>query len=68
MLLSDSIKQAELLLHQVESAAKLIGLHINEMKTEYMIFNQDSGEVKSLGNNKLKCVDDFVYLGSWINS
>ena len=68
MLLSDSIKQAELLLHQVESAAKLIGLHINEMKTEYMIFNQDSREVKSLGNNKLKCVDDFVYLGSWINS
>ena len=67
-LLSDSIEQAELLLHQVENAAKLISLHINEMKTDYMIFNQDSGEMKSLSNNKLKCVDDFVYLGSWINS
>ena len=67
-LLSDSIEQAELLLHQVENAAKLISLHINEMKTDYMIFNQDSGEMKSLGNNKLKCVDDFIYLGSWINS
>ena len=67
-LLSDSIEQAELLLHQVESAAKLIGLHINEMKTEYMIFNQDGGEIKSLDEHKLKCVDDFVYFGSRINS
>ena len=45
-LLSDSIEQAELLLHQVESAAKLIGLHINETKTEYMVFNHDSGDMK----------------------
>ena len=67
-LLSDSIEKAELLLHQVESAAKLIGLHINETKTEYMIFNKDGGEMKSLDDHKLKCVDDFVYLGSWINS
>ena len=54
-------------MYQVESAVKLIGLHIYETKTEYMIFNQDGGEVKSLDNHKLKCVDDFVYLGSWIN-
>ena len=67
-LLSHLIEQIELLLHQVESAAKLIGLHINETKTEYMIFNQDGGEMKSLDDHKLKCVDDFVYLGSWINS
>ena len=33
-----------------------------------MIFNQDGGEMKSLDDHKLKCVDDFVYLGSWINS
>ena len=45
-LLSDSIEQAELLLHQVESAAKLIGLHINETKTEYMVFSHDSGDMK----------------------
>ena len=67
-LLSDSIEQAQLLLHQVESAAKVISLHINEMKSEYMIFNQDGEEIKSLNDHKLKCVDDFVYLGSWINS
>ena len=67
-LLSHLIEQIELLLHQVESAAKLIGLHINETKTEYMIFNKDGGEMKSLDDHKLKCVDDFVYLGSWINS
>ena len=67
-LFSDSIEQAEPLLHQVESAAKVISLHINEMKSEYMIFNQDGEEIKSLNDHKLKCVDDFVYLGSWINS
>ena len=67
-LFSDSIEQAELLLHQVESAAKLIGLDINETKTEYMIFSQDGGEIKPLGDHKIKGVDDFVYLGSWINS
>ena len=52
-LLSDSIEQAEHLLHQVESAAKLIGLHINETKTEYMTFNRDGGEIKSLDDHKL---------------
>ena len=67
-LLSHSIEQEELLLHLVESAAKLIGLHVNETKTEYMIFNQDGGEIKPLDEHKLKCVDYFVYLGSWINS
>ena len=40
----------------------------NETKTEYMIFNQDGEEIKSLGDYKLTFVDDFVYLGSWINS
>ena len=33
-----------------------------------MIFNQNGGEIKSLDEHKLKCVDDFVYLGSKINS
>ena len=64
VLLSDSIEQAEILLHQVESSAKLIGLHVNETKTEYMLFNQDGGEINSLDGHKLRCVDDFVYLGS----
>ena len=67
-LLSDSIEQAEIVLHQVESAGKLIGLHINERKTEYIIFNQDGAEIKSPDDHKLNCVDDFEYIGSWINS
>ena len=33
-----------------------------------MIFNQDGEEIKSLGDYKLTFVDDFVYLGPWINS
>ena len=40
-LLSDSVDKAEKLLHNVEMAAKLIGLHINEKKTQYMTFNQN---------------------------
>lgn len=67
-LLSNTIEQAQLLLREVENAAKLIGLQINEKKTEYMIFNQVQAELKSSSNWKLNCVNDFLYLGSWINS
>ena len=67
-LLSDSIEKAELLLHRVEEAAKQIGLHINEDKTEFMAFNQPHAELQTTEEKPLKCTDDFVYLGSWIKS
>ena len=33
-----------------------------------MLYNQPVGDLVSLGENKLKQVDNFKYLGSWIQS
>ena len=67
-LLSDSIDKAEKLLHNVEMAAKLIGLHINEKKTQYMTFNQNPSKLTTINKKCIKLTNDFPYLGSWIYS
>ena len=67
-LLSDSVDKAEKLLHTVEMAAKLIGLHINEKKTQYMTFNQNSSNFTTINKKCIKPTNDFLYLGSWIYS
>lgn len=67
-LISDTIEKAQLLLLRVETAAELVGLHVNVTKTEYMMYNQDESDIVTLTGESLKCVDDFKYLGSWINS
>ena len=45
-----------------------MGLHVNYKKTEYKLYNQPIGDLVTLGGNKLKQVDNFKYLGSWIQS
>ena len=45
-----------------------MGLHVNYKKTEYMLYNQPVGDLVTLGGNKLKQLDNFKYLGSWIQS
>ena len=45
-----------------------MGLHVNYKKTEYMLYNQPVGDLVTLGGNKLKQVDNFTHLGSWIQS
>ena len=65
-LLSNSLVDAQLLLNRVEQAAKEVGLHINATKTEFMTYNVD-GVLNTLDNKQLKNVDDFQYLGSWID-
>ena len=67
-LLSDTTAQAEKLLHQVQTAAKQIGLHVNNDKTEFILFNQEQQQIKTVDNKNLKRVDDFLYLGAWIYS
>ena len=67
-LLSNTLKQAQELLTRVENAAKQIGLHVNNTKTEYMLFNQDAGAITTVEGHTLKQVDDFQYLGSWIDT
>ena len=66
-LTSDTIEQAEKLLHSLEHAAKQIGLHINAKKTEFMSY-QEEGQINSLNGNEIKHVDNFTYLGSNIQS
>ena len=67
-LLSNSLEQAQELLTRLENAAKQIGLHINNSKTEYMLFNQDEGDLKALDGDVLNQVEDFQYLGAWLNT
>ena len=67
-LISDYLEEAQLLLLRLEVAAKTVGLHVNYKKTEYMLYNQPVGDLVTLGGNKLKQVDNFKYLGSWIQS
>ena len=67
-LLSDTLAQAQELLGKLEAAAYEVGLVMNERKTEYMCFNQTGSNLKSHTGKELKEVDDFLYLGSWVNT
>jgi len=67
-LLSDTVEKAQLLLTQVEKVAAMIGLHINEKKTEYMAYKYGEVKLKSILGTIFKAVTDFKYLGSWIDS
>lgn len=69
-LVSDTLAEAQTLLGRLETAASDVGLIMNEKKTEYMSFNQPGSHLslKSLAGKELKKVDDFKYLGSWINT
>jgi len=51
----------------VETAASEIGLHMNAGKTEYIGYNQQ-GVISSKNNEAIKSANEFVYLGSNIQS
>ena len=55
---------------RVESAAASVGLHINEGKTKVMTLNMEdrSSDLQSRSGEAIEKVDDFIYLGSWIES
>jgi hypothetical protein len=67
-LISDTIEKAQRLLHDLETAASDIGLHVNDLKTEFMLINIDDPEpaITTLDGKALKQVQDFKYLGSYI--
>ena len=52
----------------MEIAGEAIGLHVNWKKTEYMLYNQADTDLITPEGKKLKQVEDFKYLGSWIES
>ena len=67
-LLSDTIQQAQKLLHDLENAAHLVGLSLNAAKTEFMTINIDPADatINSLNDSPIAHVDDFKYLGSYV--
>ena len=67
--LSDNIEDATTLLQCIEESAKIIGLHINEKKTEYMSYNiPENSNITTTNGQCLSKVDDFTYLGSHLAS
>ena len=67
VLLANTPAQAESLLHNLEQAARSIGIYVDSYKTEFMCFNQD-GAISSLNGQNLKFVDQFIELGNNISS
>ena len=57
------------MLTRVEKSAKRVGLSMNTGKTKYMSYNTiQQFEIKAIDGSNLKRVDDFKYLGAWIDS
>jgi exonuclease III len=66
-LMSDTITEAQSLLHSLETAAGDIGLYVNAGKTEFISYNQ-AGSINTINGKALKSVNSFTYLGSNISS
>ena len=67
-LLSDQVNIVEILLQSLETAAHKVGLTQNSTKTECMLLNEESTgtEIHTLNGTCLNTVDNFKYLGSYI--
>ena len=67
-LLSDTLHQAQNLLSRVESAAESVGLQMNATKTKFMAYNiSDNTTLSTKDGSHLEQVNDFQYLGSWVD-
>ena len=67
-LVTEELEQAQDFLHCVQENAAMIGLHPNSDKTEFMSFNQVQDTVlKTVNNENIKKVDNFKYLGAYID-
>ena len=67
--MENTIKEAEDLLHKVESAAQSIGLFLIVAKTKIMMLNATSERrVHALDGSEIEKVEHFLYLGWYINS
>lgn len=64
--ISEEMDHAQDMLRSIELEGTKSGLKLNVKNTEMMLSNQDVQNVKSKDGNKI--VDNFKYLGEWINS
>ena len=69
-LLSNNMMQAQDLLTRVEKECAKVGLALNAKKTEVITFGQPPNHppLVTIGGSPLKEVEDFKYLGSWVNT
>ena len=68
-LLCNEIQQAQELLSRVQNECGKVGLGLNARKTEVMTYNiPGHNPLKTSGGCILKEVDNFKYLGSWMDS
>ena len=68
-LLCNQMQQAQELLTRVETECSKVGLGLNAKKTEVMTYNiSGHNPLRTCSGNTLKEVDDFKYLGSWMDS
>ena len=67
-LVAEELEQAQDFLHCVQENAAKIGLHLNSDKTEFMTFNEVQDTIlKTVNNENIKKIDNFKYLGAWID-
>ena len=68
-LLADSVEEVQEILEEVEKAAAAVGLQMNEDKTKYLVKNiEDPTPVKAMSGKSIELVEDFLYLGGWVES
>ena len=68
-LVSEGIIEAQDMLNIFEKSAKRVELSMNTGKTKYMSYNTNQQfEIKAIDGSNLKRVEDFKYLGVWIDS
>ena len=70
VLLSDKTEQAQSILSRVQRECQKVGLALNAKKTKYITYNIDTegSAVKTNDGTELEKVEDFKYLGSWVDS
>ena len=61
-LIADTVKEAQMLMHEVERVAATVGLRMNEGKTKSITQNIENPDTKgkSLGNSTIEHVEDFT--------
>ena len=69
-LLSDKIEQAQIILSRVQRECQKVALALNAKKTKYITYNIDTegSALKTNDGTELEKVEDFKYLGSWVDS
>ena len=67
--LADHLKDGKSLFHNIEMIAKGIEVYVNAGKIELICLNRDtSSGMESINGEKIKQVNDFKYLGSYITA